>query len=388
MRRQSTIIALAVTNSLTATSFAQTTRTVCAIGCDFQSINAAIAAADDGDIIQLSAETYTEGSPIDPLGKPVTLQGVTDDAGTPSSILDGGLAHRVLQCLSGESHETTFEDLVIRNGRHTNGAGMYNAGSSPAITNCLFVDNQCIGRGGGIYNAKSSSPTLVRTRLIRNRASSGGGIYNFDGSNPTLIDCRLEGNSAPTVGGGMTNWKACSPILIRCDFIDNKSDASPGGGGGAMYDYGSGKPELNSCSFVGNRSTNGAGIQVVSGDLILTDCLFKGNVAGVGGGICSRWADITATRCVFQENSSTDSGAAMAIARGTVILVECSFDGNAPSAITMDEDSSLQITKSPVVPGDLDQDGDFDEDDARLAMSMFDPGAATVKTVPAESDRR
>ncbi len=51
------------------------TITVCASGCDYTSINAAIGAASDGDVIQLAAETYFEGSQIDTLGKAITLRG-------------------------------------------------------------------------------------------------------------------------------------------------------------------------------------------------------------------------------------------------------------------------------------------------------------------------
>ena len=40
------------------------TYTVCASGCMFTSINSAIDAADDGDIILLSAETYSEGEAV------------------------------------------------------------------------------------------------------------------------------------------------------------------------------------------------------------------------------------------------------------------------------------------------------------------------------------
>ena len=364
------------------------TITVCAKGCDYSSINAAIAVASDGDVIQLSAETYAEGSTIDTLGKAIVIRGVIDDAGAPLTILDGGGSHRVIQCQRGEWGSTAFSNLLIRNGRDTNGAGMYNKASSPTLTDCVFVDNQCIARGGGMYNEKESSPTLIRTRFIRNRASSGGGIYNFDGSSPTLADCRLEGNSAPFVGGGMTNWKACSPILTRCAFVDNTSDDSPGGGGGGMYNYGSGSPRLDSCSFVGNTSTNGAGIYVVGGVLILNDCLLQMNVADIAGGICNEYAAITATRCFFRKNSASQSGAAMTIKQGTSLLVDCGFDENAPTAITMDAESELQITNRPAVPGDLDLDGDFDEDDVRLAMSMFDLDAEPAEPRPPRTDPR
>ncbi|MCP4496931.1 MAG: hypothetical protein GY825_09135, partial [Phycisphaeraceae bacterium] len=84
------------------------TITVCASGCDYTSINAAIAAASDGDVIQLAAETYFEDDPIDPLGKAITLRGVLDKGGEPTSVLDGAGKHRVLICQSGETEATVF----------------------------------------------------------------------------------------------------------------------------------------------------------------------------------------------------------------------------------------------------------------------------------------
>ena len=106
-------VALAV-SSVTASA---ETITVCASGCDYTSINAAISAASDGDVIQLAAETYFEGEQIDTLGKAITLRGVLDKAGEPASVLDGAGTHRVLICQSGETSSTSFENLLIQNGR-------------------------------------------------------------------------------------------------------------------------------------------------------------------------------------------------------------------------------------------------------------------------------
>ena len=78
-------VALAL-SSVTASA---ETITVCASGCDYTSINAAISAASNGDVIQLAAETYFEGEQIDTLGKAITLRGATNKSGEPASILDG-----------------------------------------------------------------------------------------------------------------------------------------------------------------------------------------------------------------------------------------------------------------------------------------------------------
>ena len=104
MHRTLTLVALAASGLFASTSTvsAQTTRTVCASGCQYTSINTAIDAAQNGDVIQLAAETYFEGEQIDTDGKAITLRGVLDKAGEPASVLDGSGTHRVLICQSGE----------------------------------------------------------------------------------------------------------------------------------------------------------------------------------------------------------------------------------------------------------------------------------------------
>ncbi|MAD79115.1 MAG: hypothetical protein CMJ51_07070 [Planctomycetaceae bacterium] len=360
-----------------ATSVSAEVITVCASGCQHTSINAAIRDAEPGDVIQLAAEIYREGSVIDPTGKSITIRGVVDEDGDPASILDGGRTHRVLQCVSSESKATIFENLLIRGGRATNGAGMLNRTSSPTLIGCVLAENVGVGRGGGIYNRQASSPTLVRVRFVGNRASSGGGMYNFEGSSPSLVDCVFDRNVGPLVGGGMTNWTECSPTLTRCRFIRNRSDESPGGGGGAMYNIYRSNPLLTDCRFAGNVATNAGAIYTIGGTLIMTDCRFEDNAAGTCGGVQTLEAEVVATRCTFSKNSSQEPGAAFLTEDGSLVLTDCGFDGNVPTAIAMNIEATLQITNQTILNGDLDRDGDFDEADVRLAMAKFGLEAVT-----------
>ena len=125
---RSYILAFACSFSFGSVAVSET-RTVCDSGCDFTSINAAIAAANDGDVIQLQATVYSEGLVIKTLGKAIKIKGATDADGGPASIIDGGGTHRVLKCISGESRGTIFQNLVIRNGLNPNyGGGCTSAG--------------------------------------------------------------------------------------------------------------------------------------------------------------------------------------------------------------------------------------------------------------------
>ena len=208
MHRPLTIVALAASGlfAFTSTATAETI-TVCANGCDYTSINDAIDASSNGDVIQLAAETYFEGEQIDPDGKAITLRGVLNKAGGPASVLFGTSGHRVLRCRSGESGTTSFENLVIRNGSADVGGGMYNRdGSSPTLTNCTFTLNSASEHGGGMHNKDGSNPTLTNCTFTNNSASDfGGGMYNYDGSEPTLDNCTFTSNSAE-FGGGMCNY--------------------------------------------------------------------------------------------------------------------------------------------------------------------------------------
>ena len=212
---------------------AQTAYTVCSSGCDFTSIQEAIEAANDGDTIELYAETYRESAPIDTLGKAITIKGTVDGDGLPTSILDGGNPEggtsgiRVLQCVNGEANDTVFENLVIQNGYSYIAGGMYNDGSSPTLTNCTFTKNTANHSGGGMSN-NNSSPTLSYCTFTKNSANYSGGMSNYNNGNPTLTNCDFTENTANQWGGGMYNTEPARPTLTNCRVTNNSARRGSG----------------------------------------------------------------------------------------------------------------------------------------------------------------
>jgi hypothetical protein len=124
---------------------------------------------------------------------------------------------------------------------HDAGGGMYNEGSSPALTNCTFAGNSA-GLGGGMY-ISDASPVVANCTFAGNSASSGGGMNNSN-SSPSLTNCTFSGNSASS-GGGMNNSNS-SPALTNCTFSGNS--ASSGGG----MNNSSSSPTLTNCILWGD----------------------------------------------------------------------------------------------------------------------------------------
>lgn len=222
------VSAIALPAILTTAGLADTI-TVCASGCDHSSLTQAILAAQDGDVIELAAETYTHLTQFETSGKAITIRGTTDADGLPTSILDGQGTHRVFACRQGETETTVLENLVFRNGRSlTSGGGLNLFLTSPTLINCTFLDNHATVDGGALVN--TATPVLIGCRFIGNTAGGNGdGIFNAtNDAIPTLIDCTFAeccqvDPIASFVDGGGNDYE---PFCIDCrGNVDCRNDA-------------------------------------------------------------------------------------------------------------------------------------------------------------------
>ena len=350
------------------------TLTVCASGCPYTSINAAIDASQNGDVIQLSAETYREGAAVNPDGKTLTLLGVTDQNGDAASILDGADTHRILECTSGEGSETTFANLVIRNGNADFGGGMLIAyDSSPTLDNCRFIENSGFDGGGVCMLGQCRSTLTDCTFLANSAAQDGGGMLVFAKCESTLIDCTFTSNTAARSGGGLAIVAESVATLRDCSFTENSALLL----GGGIYVRGStknGQTSITRCGFTSNTGAFGAGMHAESCSPDLLDCWFTSNAAQErGGGMSVLAGTPSLAGCAFAGNTAaTGGGAIYGIEGGGTDptrpnLVDCIFTSNAAGSISGD----FTTSSATCIPGDLDGDGDYDEADIRLGMDDF-----------------
>lgn len=161
----------------------------------YPTIQSAIDAATDGDIVEVAVGTYYEG--LVWRDKAIALIG----AGADVTIVDAtGLSQKCLRMIN------VPDTAGVEGFTFTGGRGTY---------------------GGGV-DLSNSFPTLAHNIITGNSAWSGGGL-NLGSSSPTLTNNIITGNSAEYFGGGLCLWDS-SPTLTNNTITRN----SAGRGGGAI----------------------------------------------------------------------------------------------------------------------------------------------------------
>jgi hypothetical protein len=195
------------------------------------------------------------------------------------------------------------------------GGGIFCAGPSAMVSNCVIFGNASTVYAGGIYSG------VVKDSIIQKNSTGGfgGGSYYTEIDGSSLTD-----NFANSGGGG-----AAYGIMNSCSIARNVTSDS---GGGAYFG------SLGHCIVASNTATNSGGgtyYAVVNDSTLsnnvaytgggasygtLTNCQINANLAAGGGGIA--WA--TLFNCVVSSNSATYNGGGASI--GT--LINCKLIGN------------------------------------------------------------
>ena len=245
---------------------------------DYPTIQTAIDAAVDGDVIELTDGTFAgDGNrDVDYLGKAVTVR---SQNGPEACIVncEGSETdpHRGFHFHLSEGPGSVLQGVTITGGWiDLVGGGVQCEGpTAVVITGCVLTGNTA-RRGGGIGCRDGSAPTIENCVFEENDASwSGGGLYAVSAT-PTVTDCVFHANHA-NHGAGMYLYGNADPILTDCVFTDNSADHSTGG----LHCEHFVRPTLHNCTFSGNTSMYqgcAMGISIVSSPT-LYNCTFWGN---------------------------------------------------------------------------------------------------------------
>ena len=254
---------------------------------DLPTIQDAIAAAADNDVVCVEAGTYVER--IDLLGKAITVHGVE---GPLATIIDGDDGGSVVTMDNGEDQLTVLEGLTITNGYAGWGGGIRAGGAEPVLRDLVISDNVGSSRGGGIW-FDGGSPTLTNVSFLRNRGYMYAGAVHIDSGSPTFDNVAFADNYNSNTAGAVFVGSDASAVFNNVLFSGNYA----GSRGGAMDINGSNaSATLNHVSFVGNESAYwGGGIYISNGHVDISHCIFAHNSAPSGGGAIQFYGSPTQT---------------------------------------------------------------------------------------------
>lgn len=292
---------------------------------DAESIQSAVDAAEDGDLIRLWPGVFKGmgNRSVDYLGKAVEIRSLNGIPG--ECIIDCRGRGSAFVFQSGEPPEAILADVTIANAlSDEDGGGITCVNSNPTLVNCIFTHNQATEDGGGIF-CLDSNPTISDCEFIDNIAGAwGGGLHCLD-SSPTLTDCSFSDNKA-FAGGGMS-CEGSLLTLTGCDFTGNS--ASSHGGGMASI---ASEPSVTSCTFSDNSAPNGGGIDFSNSGPVVSHCVFRENSADEGGAVYCLGAFPEFADCIFELNVAVNGAGVRSATHqhefSRVKFVECTLADN------------------------------------------------------------
>ena len=314
------------------------------VPADYPTIQAAINASVDGDVVLVADGTYTgDGNrDIDFAGRAITVEG----AGLCIIDVEADMAdpHRAFWFHSGEDDDSIVRGLTVRNGfMDRGGAVLCEDGSSPFFEACVFEDNTAWAistddGGGAVHVGALCSPAFLDCEFVGNHVEDlagfegGGAIRSTPGSSLTLTDCLFDSNTAaptgPTWGGAIYDWGGIL-TLSGCTFTANSAPSA-----GAITTYFTTMTQTD-CTYIGNSSEFAGAVWDDASVCEYVDCTFTDNFTIDTGGdnsggayIANDTASVMFSGCTFTNNSTPSSGGGIGTHTAFVELQGCEFVGN------------------------------------------------------------
>jgi len=285
-------------------------KTVCASGCDYTTIQAAVNAISSGQTVLVSSGTYPERVTFDGNDNNKTVRSV---CGPDDTVIDASGAIIYGVEVTG-STGSVVDGFGITNG--TIGVYLHHGFSSTNITieNCRVHDNS----GGGIYCGDTSSMTVNNSEIYSNTAATGAGMYLMEGVS-SIHDTIIRDNHATMNGGGVATGLWNSTTFTNTVIKDNVADGS---GGGFAQSSDSSTAIFYRSTIMGNVAStgNGGGLSVegesASYGVSLYNTIVANNQAPSGGGIYQD-GRLSADNCTIANNKATGAAGGGAIYANT-----------------------------------------------------------------------
>jgi len=274
---------------------------------DYPTIQAAVAAATDGDIIELTDGTFSGDGNRDIMvpSRSITIR--SQDGDPMNCIIDcegsARAEHRgfYLESAVG-SGDVTLQGIAVINGYTTaNGGGLLIEGADPLIENCIVahcIADGSLKRGGGVSVSAGGSPHLIGCTVTVCEGAYGAGIAVYQAGG-TFEACTIIDNVAATTAGGVYLQSAGPSTFAGCSIVSNEAKGS---GGIRTHSTADGDISISYCDISRNVATydDAGGVCLLSG-ATLSNCTLVENSAlwGDGGGVYGRYDSGTLENCII-----------------------------------------------------------------------------------------
>ncbi len=190
---------------------------------DQETIQNAIDAADNGDIVLVAPGEYPENINFD--GKAITVTSLIQVDGDPayidSTIINGDREGSVVTFNNNEDENSVLSGFTVTNGAGNNGGGILCGNADPVLSNLYITECRANAYGGGISCENGAEPVVSNAVLSNNSAVHGGGLSSQSNSHPVFNDVLIETNTAHQTGGGVFCEALAS--MNNVDIIENRS---------------------------------------------------------------------------------------------------------------------------------------------------------------------
>lgn len=247
---------------------------------EYQTIQAGIDAAVEGDTVLAADGTYTGDGNRDIDFGGVNMV-VMSENGPEVTIIDcEGTEqdpHRGFYFHSNEEPTSVVRGFTIVNGWRYSGGAILCHDSSPTILDNIMMGNTAEG-GGAIMCRTNSHAIIVGNTITENSVSlCGGGIYCYSGSPASIENNLITENTAVYCGGGI-RCNESSPAMVGNTLVGNT--ASYGGGICALES--SFPTVLNSILWGDSASIGEEVFDDVLSSITVTYCNVEGGREGEG----------------------------------------------------------------------------------------------------------
>ncbi len=236
---------------------------------DYNNIQAAITATQDGDTIIVRDGVYTgQGNlNITTVGKDITIR---SENGPENCTIDCEKQDRAFNFQSGVDENTIIDGFTIADG--DNEGILLNGGV--LVKNCIIENN-----GRGITSLTTSSVVHVEDTVIRNNVTTGSGaaIYFNNGGPHTITGSVISNNETTGAGGGVFIQNSGLGLTIEDTMISNNTSAT----GSGIYCTKT-RMDINKTTINSNTSSgNGGGLYMKENSLVtMTNSNIIDNIAG------------------------------------------------------------------------------------------------------------